>query len=198
MNTFYFYPALDTLNLIHPDAVQMEAFFEKDDCGLLSKVQNIALLPETDEGVASFLYGATVRDVTLTSIEKCSGRSWSEERDPGCRCQARTFIEFAELADNEKEKFCLDERLVEEKLLEMDFRKKWKAFGKLACPVVRSMAICSKSKGYWSRIDKDDIEVFRWLKQDMANDSDDDSAEISKYGKILETEVGEGNFQEEA
>jgi hypothetical protein len=174
MNTFYLYPALDTLNLVQPAFDQLKPFFEKDDSGLLSKIENIAIL-DFNEGVAGFLYGAKLREVTLTCKEECAA---SQERYRACECQASSFIEFAELGDDEKKQFSRDERLDDLKEWEVEFKRKWKMYGDLPCPVVRSMAICSDSRGYWSRINKYDAECFRWLKQQMGNDSEDGLDEI--------------------
>jgi hypothetical protein len=181
--------------LVQPDFDQLNAFFEENDCGLLAKVQNI-VVSDTSDDLVKFLYGTTIKDVTIITREDCKGRWWSDPRDDGCRCKIRSYIDFAELADDEKEFFALDEQFVDTKEWEVVFKQQWRAFGDLPCPIVRSLAICGKSRKYWLRISKDDIEYLRWLKLEMGNDSDDGSDETSKDGNISNTEVGQVDLEE--
>jgi len=64
------------------------------------------------------------------------------QRPSGCRCNVRSFVEFAELADDDKEKFCLDGRKEDAKHLFEPFMEIWKDLGDLPCPILRVLTIC--------------------------------------------------------
>jgi hypothetical protein len=156
MNRFYFNYEIDTLYMpledhcgigIRGSFPDTELFFEKNDCGILDKIQRVAIEGARDHAVTVkyFSRGHTPQSIILVDRIPC-GRSHSCQnncRGPQCLI---TFADLKATLEFEKEKKIswVDLERIGMLRREKEFNSEWQSHfrGGFPCPGIQSRVLC--------------------------------------------------------